>query len=65
MTTRRRLLPDSEIRRTLELLREHGIELGGVDIRADGITVFTKAAEVKGNAFDAWKKQNSDRSAPR
>ena len=65
MTARRRLPPESEIRGTIELLRELGIEPGVVDIRADGITVYPKGDEVKGNAFDAWKKQNFDRSASR
>lgn len=66
MTARRRLLPESEIRSAIELLRELGIEPGAVDIRTDGITVHPKGS-AQGSAFDAWKasKQNSDRAARR
>lgn len=66
MTAKRRLLPESEIRSAIELLRELGIEPGAVDLRSDGITIFPKT-ESTGSAFDAWKasKPNPDRPARR
>ncbi|MDC8755850.1 hypothetical protein OIK40_14470 [Erythrobacter sp. sf7] len=62
MTAKRRLLPESEIRSAIELLRELGIEPGAVDLRSDGITIYPKS-ESQGNAFDAWKNQ-SNRERP-
>lgn len=59
MTARRRLLPESEIRSAIELLRELGLEPGAVDVRSDGITVYPKN-EGQGSAFDAWKKNQSN-----
>jgi hypothetical protein len=65
MSARRRLLPESEIRSAIELLRELGIEPGAVDLRADGITVYPKS-QTQGGAFDAWKAdKNPKRAAPR
>lgn len=58
MTARRRLIPESEIRRAIELLRELGVEPGAVDLRTDGITVYPRT-EAQGNAFDAWKATQS------
>lgn len=60
MTARRRLLPESEIRSAIELLRELGIEPGAVDLRTDGITVYPKN-EAQGGAFDAWKAKQPHR----
>ncbi|WP_252257514.1 hypothetical protein [Erythrobacter aurantius] len=66
MTAKRRLLPESEIRSAIELLRELGIEPGAVDLRSDGMTVYLKN-EAQGSAFDAWKakQSNPDRVARR
>ncbi len=65
MSARRRLLPESEIRSAIELLRELGIEPGAVDVRADGITVYPKNEGQGG--YDAWKAKqpHSVRPAPR
>ncbi|KPP87581.1 MAG: hypothetical protein HLUCCO15_12300 [Erythrobacteraceae bacterium HL-111] len=63
MSARRRLLPESEIRSAIELLRELGIEPGAVDVRADGITVYPKN-EGQGSAFDAWKAKQSHSVRP-
>ena len=60
MTAKRRLLPEAEIRAALDLAIEYGIEIGGVDIREDGVTVFAKGES--GNAFDQWK--NKSRARP-
>jgi hypothetical protein len=63
MTARRRLIPENEIRSAIELLRELGLEPGAVDVRSDGITVYPKN-EGQGNAFDAWKKNQSNPDGP-
>ena len=56
----------SAVRSYVKLLLDLGYELGGIKIEGENFTVFTKADEVKGNAYDAWKaEQNSDRSARR
>lgn len=65
MTTRRRILPTPQLRETLDVLREYGIDLARatIDIRADGVRVSPPAAEspAMGNAFDQWKKKDADR----
>lgn len=43
MTAKRRLVPDSEVRRVLDTLRSCGVQIGAVDIRADGVTVYPPA----------------------
>lgn len=43
MTARRRLVPDSEVKRVLDTLRQCGVQIGAVDIRADGVTVYPPA----------------------
>ncbi|SFG09343.1 hypothetical protein SAMN05518801_10786 [Novosphingobium sp. CF614] len=63
MTTRRRLVPDSEVRRVIELFRSHGLPIGAVDIRADGVTIHPPA-QSPGNAYDAWKAQDQNRERP-
>jgi hypothetical protein len=73
MTARRRTLPIGELREVLETLREFGVEIGTVEIRADGVTVgpanallasgATKSAEAA--AFDDWKTQDCDGPAHR
>ena len=65
MSAKRRLVPEAEIRATLDLLREYGIQFGAVDIRADGVTVYPPANN-PGSAYDRYKAkkdQNSERSA--
>lgn len=67
MTARRRLVPDAEVRRVLDTLREYGVQIGAVDIRADGVTVYPPA-NTPGTAYDRWKAQkdtNGDRAAHR
>jgi len=66
VTARRRLVPDAELRRALDTLREYGVQIGAVDIRADGVTVYP-ANQNAGTAYDRWKAkdQSSDRPAHR
>lgn len=63
MTTRRRLVPESEVRRVLELFREHGLPIGAVDIRSDGVTIHPPADRA-GNTYDQWKAKDQNRERP-
>lgn len=64
MTARRRLIPSAEIRETLDLLREYGVDLAAsvIDISGNGVRVSPPANEspAPGNAFDQWKKKDAD-----
>lgn len=51
MTARRRLVPDAEVRRVLDTLREYGVQIGAVDIRADGVTVYPPANSNTGESL--------------
>lgn len=78
---RRKMPANNEIRRVfnlaVQLLAEHGVKPGTVDIRFDGVTVhpLAPAAPAPGTAFDRFlendqarqpaKDQGSDRPAPR
>lgn len=68
MTAKRRLVPTSEVRDVLDLLRDYGVDPSRViiDIRADGVS-FTPPNQEPGNDFDRWiqKDQNSDPVAHR
>ncbi len=67
MTAKRRLVPLSEIRETIETLRSLGVQIGAVDIRADGVTVYPPA-NTPGTAYDRYrakKDADRDRAAPR
>lgn len=57
MSARRRLVPTAEVEKHIETLRRLGIQIGAVDIRADGVTVYP-ANHQPGNAYDRWKAQN-------
>ncbi|QQN73905.1 hypothetical protein [Croceicoccus sp. YJ47] len=61
MTAKRRLIPDAELRRALDTLKEYGVAIGAVDIRADGVTVYPTAA-TPGNEYDRWKAQDAGRA---
>lgn len=54
MTAKRRLVPDAEVRRVLDTLREYGVQIGAVDIRADGVTVYPPANN-PGTAYDRYR----------
>ena len=59
MTTKRRLVPESEVKGMLELLRTYGIDLKAcvIDIRGDGMAVSPpkESAAVAVSAYDQWK----------
>ena len=56
MTAKRRLVPTAEVEQHIELLRRLGVQIGAVDIRADGVTVYPPA-NTPGNDYDRWKAQ--------
>ena len=60
MTAKRRLVPDSEVRRVIDTLRSCGVQIGAVDIRADGVTVYPPA-NAPGTAYAAWKAKDANR----
>jgi hypothetical protein len=64
MTTRIRLISNSELDRVLAKLREHGVQIGAVDIRTDGVTVYAPTDLVPGNDYDRWKAQNENHGGP-
>lgn len=67
MTAKRRLVPIAEVEQHIELLRRLGVQIGAVDIRADGVTVYPPANS-PGTAYDRWKAQkdtDGDRAAHR
>lgn len=65
MTARNRLVSDRELDRVFAKVREHGIQIGAIDIRGDGVTIYTPTDSPESD-FDRWKKgQNSDRAAYR
>jgi hypothetical protein len=62
VTARRRLVPDAEVKRVLATLRECGVLIGAVDIRADGVTVYPPA-NTPGTVYDRYKAKKDARSA--
>lgn len=57
MTAKRRLVPLTEVKEALEFLRQQGVAIEGVDIRADGVTFFP-ANQTSGSAYDRWKAKD-------
>lgn len=67
MTAKRRLLPRAEIDEALEMARDFlrlHPDIGGVDIRADGVTVFPKGENRAGSAFHDWQAKDKIRDRP-
>lgn len=60
MTARNRLPSDREIERVVNTLRRLGVEIGAVDIREDGVTVYPPA-QTPGTAYDRWKAKDANR----
>lgn len=61
-----KLLSSAEIKRVIKAAKDAGVEIGTVDIRADGIAIYPPTESAVGNAYDAWKKrQGNDGPAPR
>lgn len=61
MTAKRRLVPTAEVEQHIELLRRLGVQIGAIDIRSDGVTVYPPA-NTPGTAYDRYKaKKDADR----
>ena len=66
MTAKRRLVPDHEVRWLLNLAQEYGIEIGGLDVRGDGVTILPVSQVVTPNPatqdieteYANWKTKN-------
>lgn len=63
MTAKRRLVPLAEVEQHIELLKRLGVQIGAVDIRADGVTVYPPANEGV-SAYDLWKAQDKKHERP-
>jgi hypothetical protein len=61
MTARQRLPSDREIKRVINTLRDLGVQIGAVDIRADGVTVHPPTESGGGSAYDRWKAKDKNR----
>lgn len=46
-----------EIKRLIKAARDAGIQIGSIDIRPDGVTIYPPAKEGQ-SAYDIWKAQN-------
>lgn len=65
VTAKQRLVPPAEVEKHILLLRSLGVEIGAVDIRADGVTVTPRQQPI-GNDYDRWLSQDAHRDpAPR
>lgn len=61
MTAKRRLVSTAEVEQHIELLKRLGVQIGAVDIRADGVTVYPPA-NTPGTAYDLYRaKKDADR----
>lgn len=60
MTAKRRLVPLSEIQAAHDWWLSLGYRVGGIDIRADGVTFLPPASESR-SAYDAFKAQEQSR----
>lgn len=64
MTAKRRLVPIAEVEQHIEMLRRLGVQIGAVDIREDGVTVYPPANN-PGTAYDRWQaKKDANRDRP-
>lgn len=63
MTAKRRLVPLTEVKEALDLLRQEGLTIGSVDIRSDGVTFFPPN-QTGGSAYDRWKAQDKGNVPP-
>ena len=62
MTAKRRLVPPAEVEEHIELLKKLGVQIGSVDIRADGVTIHPANANQRvGDAADEWFRKDAGR----
>ncbi len=59
-----RLPTDKQINRILDLWKKRGLEIGGVDVTANGVSVRAPGETAPdATAYDEWKNQSNDRSS--
>lgn len=58
VTAKRRLVPIAEVQQHIECLRKLGVQIGAVDIRADGVTVYPPANSNPGNSLGDYINRN-------
>lgn len=64
MTTKRRLVPVSEVEGVLDVFRRYGLPIGPVDIRSDGVTVHPPGESRAESEYDRWKAKDQNRDRP-
>ncbi|MFX4084526.1 hypothetical protein ACKU27_05410 [Sphingobium yanoikuyae] len=47
-----------EIKRLIKAARDAGMQIGSIDIRPDGVTIYPPAKEQGQSPYDIWKAQN-------
>lgn len=47
-----------EIKRLIKAARDAGIQVGSIDIRPDGVTIYPAEKAQGQSAYDIWKAQN-------
>lgn len=47
-----------EIKRLIKAAKDAGIQVGSIDIRVDGITIYPAAKDQGQSAYDLWKAKN-------
>ena len=53
-----------EIKRVIAACKKAGLEVGSVDIRADGVTIYPPSQNQAGmTAYEKWKAQSEPRPA--
>lgn len=49
----------TEIKRLIKAAKDAGIQVGSIDIRPDGITIYPAEKAQGQSAYDIWKAQNA------
>lgn len=49
-----------EIKRVLKAAKDAGVQIGSIDIRPDGITIYPPEKGQGQSAYDIWKAQNQN-----
>lgn len=47
-----------EIKRLIKAAKDAGIQVGSIDIRPDGVTIYPAEKAQGQSAYDIWKAQN-------
>lgn len=56
--------PSTEVKRMIAAVKKAGLEIGSVDIRADGVTIYPPSKSEAGmTAYEKWKAADNARLA--